>query len=101
MGVIGVLLFVPGLFVIDPIISFVMLGVLPMICIVGFMIIKHPVFGVAYTFLFFINRYIIVFRGTLLARILILLTLIYFIYVNWISIKDWKQIKKEKQESRI
>ncbi len=87
MSVIGIIMSLAGLLAIRNPIAFLMLGVLPMVSIILFWVNKHPAFGIIYTVLFFINRAEVLLVGTLLARLMIVAMLAYFVYVICISVK--------------
>lgn len=79
------------------------MGILPLVCSVAFLITKHPVFGIIYSVLFGLSRILILQGGTLLAIAVIVGMLIYFIYVDRISYqyhKKYKRVKKiDEQEN--
>lgn len=94
MGIIGIIFASFGLMILN-LKAILLLGLLPMVCIVLFWITKHPAAGIGYTILFLLNR-IEVFsaKSTIAAMIIVVALLIYFCYVNYLSVLDWKNKKK-------
>lgn len=70
--------------------ALLIISLLPLVCSILFLIKKNPVFGIVCTIFFFLNRIATFTRGTLLATIIILAITAYFVYVNYLSIQDWK-----------
>lgn len=71
---------------------------IPLVSSILFIITKHPVFGIICTAFFFLNRIATFTRGTLLSTIIILGITAYFVYVDYLSIRDRKQRKADKRE---
>lgn len=93
MSVLGIILSVFAMLGTGSMKAFIILGALPLLCSLVFLIKKNPVFGIAYTVLFFVNRISILLGGLLLARVGIVLILVYFIYVDYISMREWVKMR--------
>lgn len=77
-----------------------MLVLIPLGCCILFWVTKHPAFGIIYTVLFFINRIPVFFfgGGTFLAAVIVILMLVYFIYIDYMSIYRRRELPKRQME---
>lgn len=74
--------------------------ILPLISSILFMVVKHPIFGIICTISFISNRILLFFgEGTLLALFIISLIIGYYVYVVYLSIKDWKIRRNRKLDT--
>lgn len=94
MGVIGIIFSIGGLGA--GLAGTVMLFLIPMILCIMYMIFKHPVYGIFYTFLFVYNRSNIFFemQGNMLAYIFGLAIVAFFADVSYRSYAKWKEINR-------
>lgn len=102
MSVIGIFMAAYGLSLRE-VEAIIMLAALPMICSILFWKFKHPVFGVAYTVLYVLNRIDLFFRprGTLLGYAIIIALFAYFVYVDYQSCIRLKEIKEWKSNKDV
>lgn len=91
MRIMGILSLIFSLTTAAPIELIFILGIVPLICSIIFLIKKHPVPGIICTVFFFMNRIETFTEGTALSTIIILGITAYFIYVNYLSIQLWKE----------
>lgn len=87
----------------DDVAAIVILVVIPLGCCLMFWFTEHPGFGIAYTALFFLTRIPAFFigAGTLLAAIIVISLLIYFIYVDYLCIYRDREILRHEAEEII
>ena len=76
------------------VLALLLVGGVPFIFSILFLIIKHPLFGAVCTLCFFLNRIETFTKGTLLSTVMILALTGYFAYATYLSDKDWKLRKK-------
>ncbi len=100
-GGIGIFLAIGGIRVGG--IGFLLLVVIPLILSITFIKFKHPVCGILYTIMFIGVRSNLIFglQGSMLAYIMVLALLIFFIYVDYRSCIKWKEdryLKKKEPE---
>lgn len=77
------------------------MGIEPLLCILAFLITKHPLFGILYTISFALPRISLFIGGTLLAVIGIALLIFYFIYVDVLSYQYYIQVKRDKKIKKL
>ncbi len=95
MGGIGVLFSLGGIFA-GGIPGMILLFALPLFLSIMFMVQKNPIYGILYTILFVVNRSNLFFgiTGNLLARIIVIIQLLFFVHVSIRSYYKWKELKK-------